>query len=926
MKGAHVKQVTRYVGPGVLAAALVLLAGTTIGWQQEPASKAAPTSPAPASEVSPARAPDAAPAAPAKDSPAMTEPSERVAAAPKSSEPAPAARPSRPAPTYKDLPNGRRIMDGPPTPLAFKNVTVDQIVPFIVEATGKVVMPQQDVLTRKVTILNNQPVPREEALDLVIQGLQQNGVAAAENEKTVTLRDIAELTREDVPHIGPDESTLSRTDGGWFAEKVFQLKHTTAKAMGDVLKNSLPDYAKMTISDESNSIAILGNISLLQRMERLINSLDRPSAGAMQTETFRLRYTDATLVRDNINDLFGANSSTGAGANRRPQGGNQGNNRGGNQGGPQFRIGPGGPQGQDQSTLGSGDIRVSANTQQNSVTVVADPAILDQIRHQIETEWDRELPAEAIAPKVYDLKYSDPVKVANVLNGLMGRSTSTSGGTQQQNFGGFGGFGNNQQNGAPTQAQGAGRLAGQFTFQPMPDSGRLAVIAKSPDNLKVIDQIIDQLDQPQTVGLPAIIELKHAAAEDLAEQLNALLSQDGTLASVTKSESGLNNSAATNSPFSAANAAQTNTTNTSNNPDAVTPGTMQFWWQRSRTPTDRHPASNLIGQLRIVPVWRQNALMVIAPPEYKESIISMIEQLDKPGRQVLIASIVAEVSREDATALGLRWSSTAISPTTPGNDIGIGNTFQGTNNSFADSLFNTSVLTTNVNLNVLLQALSQKTDVSILSEPKIFTSDNQEADFFDGQDVPFITNSQTTTTGLVQSFDYRAVGIQLRARPRITVQGDVDLKVNLELSSIVPGQTLFGGFVVDRRETTTQLIVKDKQTIVISGILRSELSDVNRKVPVLGDIPLLGAIFRSKDKTVKNTELLVFITPIVVVNTEGDAYDNLNASYKEKLERVKARLRESEPDSLKTIAAPELAPDPTVPQPPPDDGKGPHPK
>jgi general secretion pathway protein D len=235
------------------------------------------------------------------------------------------------------------------------------------------------------------------------------------------------------------------------------------------------------------------------------------------------------------------------------------------------------------------------------------------------------------------------------------------------------------------------------------------------------------------------------------------------------------------------------------------------------------------------------------------------------------------------------------------------------------------VLTSSVNLNVLLQALAQKTDVSILSEPKIFTSDNQEAEFFDGQDVPFITNSQTTTTGLVQSFDYRAVGIQLRARPRITVQGDVDLKVNLELSSIVPGQTLFGGFVVDRRETTTQLIVKDKQTIVISGILRSELTDVVRKVPVLGDIPLLGAIFKSRDKTVKNTELVVFITPIVVVNTEG-AYDELNAAYKDKLEKVKSRLRDAEPDALKTIAAPELKQDEGAgPQMAPDNGNpGPH--
>jgi general secretion pathway protein D len=298
---------------------------------------------------------------------------------------------------------------------------------------------------------------------------------------------------------------------------------------------------------------------------------------------------------------------------------------------------------------------------------------------------------------------------------------------------------------------------------------------------------------------------------------------------------------------------------------------MTFWWQRARPPTDSRGSSNLVAKVRLVPVWRQNAVMVLSPPEYKNSIIELIEQLDQPGRQVLISAIVAEVSRDDATSLGLRWSSSAISPATnPDNSISIGAGARGTESQiFGNNLFDTSVLNVNANLNVLLQALAQKTAVNILSEPKIFTSDNQEAEFFDGQDIPFVTDSQTNEQGnLVQSFDYRAVGIQLRARPRITPDRKVDLRVNLELSSIVPGQTLFGGFIVDRRETTTQVIVKNGQTIVISGILRSEDSDVLRKVPLLGDIPLLGRLFRSRDKTVKETELVVFITPVVVDNVD----------------------------------------------------------
>jgi len=205
------------------------------------------------------------------------------------------------------------------------------------------------------------------------------------------------------------------------------------------------------------------------------------------------------------------------------------------------------------------------------------------------------------------------------------------------------------------------------------------------------------------------------------------------------------------------------------------------------------------------------------------------------------------------------------------------------------------VLNVGVDLNAVLQALNERTNVSILSRPIVFTSDNQEAEFFDGQDIPFITNAQTTDTGgTTQGFEYRAVGIQLRVRPRLTPNRDVDLRVNIELSSVAPGQNAQSGqVVVDRRETTTQLIVRSGQTLVISGILRNEDSDVVRKVPLLGDIPLLGWLFRSRESSVNTTEQLIFITPIVVEN--GDEADAINESYRERLRIQREQMGIEEP-------------------------------
>lgn len=802
-----------------------------------------------------------------------------VPAAPSPSEPPAATPPAEPKPERIDAATNRRVLDGPDTVLAFKNVKVSDVVPFIVEATGKVVMPQPEVMTRSITVLNDRPIPRQLALDMVIMAMHQIGVAVVEGPTIITLRDINEITRQDVPVVPGDESLLERTDYGSIVQKVYSMRNASAKNVGELIKDNVPDFAKIMVDEQSNQLAVLGNIGLLQRLEKLIASLDMPAAASLGSETFRLRYADAEQVATNIKELFSESQPRTGNQNQQQNpfqnffnrgGGN--NNQQGGRGtrGNQNQQGGGGASGSDIAT--SANLRVTANTQQNSVTVLAERPILDQIRTQIDQFWDKPLPDEAVVPRVYDLKNSDPIKVRDLLEGLFGKGTTT---TQ----------GNNT-----TTAQGVGRLAGQFSFQAIPESGRLVVVAKSPDNLAVIDKIIQDLDQPQSIGLPEVVELKHANAEDLAEQLNTLLAQDGTLAQIRRSESGLSESTLTTSPF--AQDAATTTTNQNNQNNATTSASnIQFWWQRSRPPTDKAGASNLVGAIRIVPVWRQNALLVLAPPEYRASVSQLIGQLDRPGRQVLISAVVAEMSSDDATALGLRWSSSTITPTNPDNAIQFGTDQD--RSGFIGSLFNSSVLDVNMNVNVLLQALSEKTDVQILSEPKIFTSDNQEAEFFDGQDIPFVTDSQTNNNGnLVQSFDYRAVGIQLRIRPRIANNKDVDVRVNLELSSIVPGETLFGGFVVDRRETTTQLILRDGQTVVISGIIRKEDSDITRKVPLLGDIPLLGALFTSKEKSVKSTELLVFITPIVVENPEER--QKLNEPYQERLNQMRLRLQDPE--------------------------------
>lgn len=786
----------------------------------------------------------------------------------------------------RDAKTGRVIQPDENVPLTFKATTVEQIIPFIVEATGKVVIPRPDLLPRKITIINDQPIKRSRALDMVFYALQQEGIGIIETRDVILMRNIAELPSSDVPVIGPDEDLAGRDDYGTVIQKVFALEYASAANIVQGLEDAktMPDYSKILLDADSNHIVVMANIGLLQRVEAIIKALDKPATSEVETKTFRLKYADAEKIATSIRDLYSANATQGNQNQNNPNFGFRNFGQEQNQGGRRRnQTGSG-------ATALSQNLRANANTQQNSVTVLAEPKVLEQIETQINEEWDRPLPVDTVIPKVFEIKNTDVIKLKTALEEMFGKTgtsaTSTGGGNQgggnQRNFGGDGG-------GAASSgtSQGANRLAGQFAFTALTDSNRLAVIAKSPDNMEAVEKIIAELDKPKSTGIPTIIELKHASAEELAEQLNAMIAKEGTRATIPRQASGLTMTDSNASPFSTSTdtAANTNTANTNTN---TSNQTIQFWWERDRPPTDNAGTSNIVSKVRIVPVWRQNALMVMCPAEYQQGLLELVEKLDKPGRQVLISAIIVELSLDDSTALGLRWSSSNIIPTNGENSISVGNAVTGTKNELINSLFDTSVLNTNVNLNVLLQALAQKTTTNILSEPRIFTSDNQEATFFDGQDIPFVNELQTNNNGNpTQSFDYRAVGIQLTVRPRITIKRDVDLNINLELASVSPAQTVQNALIVDRRETTTHLIVKDGQTVVLSGIMRNETSKINRKVPILGDLPLIGAIFNSIENRVTNTELIAFITPIVVENTE-DA-DKLYEKDRNRLEDMREK-------------------------------------
>ena len=573
--------------------------------------------------------------------------------------------------------------------------------------------------------------------------------------------------------------------------------------------------------DQSKKLIVFGSKTGRQLVKDLLAKLDVESAEKRVRKTFTLLHADAEDMAERIESLFSELELSYKSTYYES-----------------YRKAADGPR-----------VTVVPDKRRNAITVITDSATMKEIEQLIREE-DVAIAPEEVKPKVYELKYVNAGDMQKLLTEMFSDQESSRPSFWDTYFG----------SSRTRETKAVGRLLGQFTFQVLPSSNKLIVNTKSIANYRVIDAMIEELDRPDKAGLPVIVELKHANAEDLCEQLNALLAEPSTLARVRRASRGLTD--ADRSTRSRTDPAAGPSGTPPGNAKPSDPGVMDFWWQGFKPQPGEVPTSNLIGRIRFVPVNRRNALMVLAPEAYRRPIEELIEELDLPGRQVMIRARIGEIQHHDQTTLGLRIASDpSILPAT---DTAVGGS--GSVKYAKELAGGTLVLGANVNVGSLINLLIDKFDMKILLEPTLTTSDNEASEYFDGQDVPVQDQVRTSAEGTssVTNIRYEEVGTRLRVRPHITRGGSVDLMINLEISRIVPGSTALGNFIFDRREVTTHVIVSGGQMIMLSGIIRQEEFDDVRKVPLLGDLPGLGKLFRSIDRGKRNRELVVFLTPHVM--------------------------------------------------------------
>jgi general secretion pathway protein D len=276
-----------------------------------------------------------------------------------------------------------------------------------------------------------------------------------------------------------------------------------------------------------------------------------------------------------------------------------------------------------------------------------------------------------------------------------------------------------------------------------------------------------------------------------------------------------------------------------------------------------------------------NALVITAPPDVMLSLESVIRQLDVRRAQVYVEAVIAEVGADKSRQLGVQWifdgSGNGVGPVGIINFTNVGTSIGDIAGAIIDGQLpsltgGTTVgigdLRGNTRFAAVLKALANDADTNILSTPTLVTMDNEEAEIIIGENVPFVTGSFTSAGGVgsvnpFQTVQREDVGLTLRIKPQINEGDAIKLDIEQEVSNI-SDSTAGVDIITNKRAIKTSVIVGDNQIVVLGGLLEDRLTQSTQKVPFLGDIPVLGYLFRSTASSLEKTNLMVFIHPSIL--------------------------------------------------------------
>lgn len=707
---------------------------------------------------------------------------------------------------------------------SFQQADIDDVLRFLADASGKIVFKDSAVSTT-VTIRNQTRLKVADAIKLVQSLLALKGFALIETDDALIVTTTPEArTRRSVKvTAGKDLSAIPT--GKEIITHIFPLSTVDAVQLRSELTTLFPaGSASIVANADTNSLIVVDEADNVRRIGLIIQQVDRDLTDEVQLEVIRLQFADATEVARYLTELFRQDTPQPAGGGGGGAGGFGGFGGFGG-GGPGAPGGAAAAPGRGALSQLRGRVRFAADVRSNAVLVYASPANIRAIKQIIE-QIDVNLTARTEF-RIIPLKYADATGMADQLNQLLDPNAQPGGARPGGFFGGFGGFGGGGGGGARPAAE-----RGPQEYRVVPDVRTNSLIITAPiDAVQSLEALVRRLDQPSHVSdVVRIFQLENAIASEVATTLRNLFQG-------TQQQGGF--------------------------------GVALFGaGQRGQIPPNS--PLDLLRQVTIVPNDQTNQLLISGPAQTFPVIEELLDPktgLDKRLPQVFIEVIIADVTLDDSSKFGIEWN--AISGTsTFGTNFGL------TSPTADNTGFRYSVLSKNIQ--ATLQALKTTDRIKIISTPHVMVTDNSPALVSIGESIPY-AGETTITNGVAQtSTAFQDVAIELNVTPHISrgissdhILLDIDQQVNslIGFVEIGPGQSAPR---TTRRRAGTTVIVENDQTVVLGGIISNDEQNNVKKVPILGDLPFVGQLFRSSTKAKRRTELVVFLTPHVV-SSQDDA-------------------------------------------------------
>jgi len=702
---------------------------------------------------------------------------------------------------------------------SFDGADIDDVIKFLAEASGKIIYKHPEVQT-KVTIVSMAKVTVADAFRVLAGLLSVKGYTMSVQDDEVRIMPAKAARLQAGARVQTGKEPEKIPPGKEIITQIMQIEYVDAVKLKEDLAPLFPGQGENGIliaNADTNTLVIIDEADSVRRIAEIIKQLDRDTSEALKVEVITLKYADATKLAPLLTELFqprGGLAGLPADVQRRLADQMRAAGGGG--------AAPGGVPGlREGLTQLRGEVRVVGDERTNSVVVSASENNMKTIKDIVKA-LDADVRPKVVA-QVFPLESADATTVAEQLNQLFESSQEFS--SSRQGGGGrffrsfYGGYGGGGPTGAPAGLQENRVVADVRTNS--------VIVTTTQESMPEFEALIKQLDKPSEVqSVVRVFELENAVASKVASVLYDLFqgAQQGR-------------------------------------------SFFFFLFGQGQSQAGRSPL-DMLRDVNIIADDQSNKLLVSGPAHTFELVEELVKALDQAQPQVFIEVVITDVRLGTAQRFGIEW--TAIDPSHFGH---------GTTGEFGADLglgaaeppagFTYSVISRN--FRSLLEAMESDENVEVVSTPHIMAMDNTEASISIGEKIPYTSSTAETTGGAFQTnVELLEVAITLNVTPHINASDQIALDIKQVIDSFLEFVDLGGGARAPRtqsRTAQTSVLVKDGETVVIGGIMSDRDSVRVTAVPILSKIPLLGELFKHKQKEKTKTELMVFLTPHIIRTT-----------------------------------------------------------